>query len=189
MTFGYVLSVASRDLSGLKMLDWGGGIGHYYQLARQLHPWLEIDYHCKDVPLLAEHGRKTFPQQHFYADESCLENAYDLVMASGSLQFSEDWKGVLGRLAAAARGHLYLTLLPIVEHVPSFVFVQRPYAYGYDTEYLGWCLNRDELLAAARDHSLYLVRELVMGHQPLIVGAKEQNLYRGFLFSKQSSHA
>lgn len=189
MTFGYVLSLVSRGLPGLKMLDWGGGIGHYYQLARQLHPELEIDYHCKDVSLLAAHGRKTFPQQHFYADESCLENTYDLVMASASLQYSEDWKGVLGRLAAAARGHLYLTLLPIVEHAPSFVFVQRPYAYGYDTEYLGWCLNRDELLAAARDHSLSLVRELVMGHQPLIVGAKEQNLYRGFLFSKQSSPA
>lgn len=186
MSFGYVLSVAAGSGQWLKMLDWGGGIGHYFHLARQLHPNIHFYYHCRDVPLLAEQGRVFCPEQHFSADDACLQDSYDLVMASGSMHFSEDWKGLLGRLAKASRGHVYVTLLPTVTQTPSFVFVQRPYSYGYETEYLGWCVNRDELLTAARECSLLLVREMVMGHRPFIVGAPEQNAYRGFLFSKQS---
>lgn len=185
MSFGYVLSVARGGGRRLKMLDWGGGVGHYYQLARRLHPEIELDYHCKDVPLLAEQGGEFCPEQRFSADDACLEDSYDLVMASGSMHYSEDWHGLLGRLAKASRGYVYVTLLPTVLDAPSFVFIQRPYAYGYETEYLSWCVNRDELLIAARECSLLLVREMVVGHQPLIMGAPEQNVYRGFLFSKQ----
>lgn len=186
MSFGYVLSVAAGAGRRLKMLDWGGGVGHYFHLAQRLHPDMDIEYHCKDVPLLAEQGRVFCPDQHFSADEACLEDSYDLVMASGSMHYSEDWPGLLARLAKASSGYVYLTLLPTVMKAPSFVFVQRPYAYGYETEYLSWCVNRDELLTAAQECSLLLVREMVVGHQPLIMGAPEQNVYRGFLFSKQS---
>ena len=56
MSFGYVLSVAAGPGRRLKMLDWGGGVGHYFHLARRLLPEMEIEYHCRDVPLLAEVG-------------------------------------------------------------------------------------------------------------------------------------
>jgi hypothetical protein len=38
----------------------------------------------------------------FREDESCLERTYDLVVASSSLQYAEDWRGLLDRIAAAA---------------------------------------------------------------------------------------
>jgi putative methyltransferase (TIGR04325 family) len=182
MTYAYVLALASRNKGTLSILDWGGGIGHYYLLARALLPNVRIDYHCKDVPVLAEYGAQLFPEQHFYTDDSCLERTYDVVMANTSMHYIEDWQGLLADLAGATQGHLYITGLPTVLHAPSFVFVQRAYAYGYNTEYQGWCLNREEFLKCAEAARLDLLREFLVGHKPFIHRAPEQNEYRGFLF-------
>jgi putative methyltransferase (TIGR04325 family) len=182
MTFAYVLGLVTHLRERVSFLDWGGGLGHYYLLARQLQPGVGIEYHCKELPLLAQQGARLFPDQHFTSDERCLARTYDFVMASTSLQYEEDWCRLLARLARATAGLLYVTGLPVVEHAASFVFVQRPYPYGYDTEYLAWCLNRDEFLTEAVNTSLALVREFVVGYRPPISGAPEQNEYRGFLF-------
>lgn len=150
-------------------------------LAQALLPGVEIEYHCKDVPLLCDYGAQLFPQQHFYADERCLERSYDFVIASTSMHYTEGWQTLLRRLAGATASYLYIANLPTVQQAPSFVFVQRPYQYGYDTEYLAWCLNRTEFLHTAEQAGVQLLREFVYGHQPVIWGAPEQNTYRGYL--------
>ena len=182
MAFGYALALAARKQDRLSMLDWGGGIGHYYLLAQALLPGVEIEYHCKDVPVLSEYGAQLFPEQHFCSDERCLERVYDFVLASTSMHYTEEWQILLQRLADATRDYLYVADLPTVLEAPSFVFVQRPYEYGYNTEYLGWCLNQAEFLHTAERAGLHLLREFVYGHQPFIHGAPEQNAYRGYLF-------
>ena len=182
MSFAYAVALAAHRLESLSMLDWGGGIGHYYLLARSLLPNVRIDYHCKDVPVLAEYGAQLFPEQHFYTDESCLERTYDFVTASASLHYTEDWQTLLAALAEATRGYLYVTRLPTVLQAPSFVFIQRPYAYGYNTEFLGWCLNRASFLSEAEESGLTVVREFVIAERPSIANAPEQCQYRGFLF-------
>ena len=187
MTYAYALSLSTRHKSSISMLDWGGGIGHYYLLSQKLVPDLGIDYHCKDVPVLAEYGRSLFPQAHFYTDETCLERKYDFVLASASFQYSQDWVSALKGLAQATAGYLFITRLPIAHHVPSFVIVQRPYQYGYDTEYLGWCLNRNEFLKVAENAGLKLVREVIAQASPHVTLAPEQPEYWGFLFSSPST--
>ncbi len=182
MSFGYVLALAARDKEHLSMLDWGGGIGHYFLLAETLLPDVDVEYHCKDVPVLSDYGAQLFPGQRFYADDRCFERVYDLVMASTAMHYEEDWQALLQRLAGATRNYLYIAQLPTVQEAPSFVFAQRPYQYGYNTEYLSWCLNRKEFLGAAERSGLHLLREFVYGHQPFIHGAPEQNVYRGYLF-------
>ena len=187
LTFGYVLGLAAQDRSAVSMLDWGGGIGHYCLLAHALLPDVALEYHCKDLPLLAFAGRELLSEGHFYSDESCLDRHYDLVMASASLHYSQDWQAALAGLSGATGRYLYLASMPIVLDAPSFVFVQRPRAFGYRTEYLAWCLNRQEILAVAENQGLRLVREFVYGHAPHIVNTPEQNLYRGFLFVRTGS--
>jgi putative methyltransferase (TIGR04325 family) len=182
MVFGYVLALAARKKDRISILDWGGGIGHYYLLSQTLLPGVKIDYHCKDVPVLCEYGAKLFPQQYFYTDERCFERAYDFVMASTSIHYTEDWQTLLQHLTDATSGYLYIANLPTVQQASSFVFVQRPYQYGYNTEYLGWCINRTEFLHTTERAGLHLLREFVYGHQPFIHGAPEQNTYRGYLF-------
>src|SRR5207244_253678 len=85
----YALTLATRHKHAVRMLNWGGGMGHYYLLSRALVPDLEIDYHCKDLPLLAKHGSQLLSSVHFHTDESCLASTYDFVLASGSLHYTE----------------------------------------------------------------------------------------------------
>jgi putative methyltransferase (TIGR04325 family) len=185
MTYAYALSLSTRHKSSISMLDWGGAIGHYYLLSEKLVPDLEIDYHCKDVPVLAEYGRSLFPKAHFYTDETCLERQYDFVLVSGSFQYSQDWASALKALAQATAGYIFVTRLPIVHQAPSYVMVQRPYQYGYNTEYLGWCLNRGDFLQCAHNAGLALIREFVVELLPPIHRAPEQPEHWGFLFRKE----
>ena len=187
MTYGYSLAIATRHKSAISMLDWGGGIGHYYLLSQKLIPGLQIEYHCKDVPVLAAHGQTLFPEAHFYTDETCLQQKYDFVLASTSLQYSEDWQSIFRRLADATADYLFVTRLPIVHQSASYVMVQRPYQYGYNTEYLGWCLNRQEFLNYSKMASLRLVQEFSVERLPLIHNAPEQPEHWGFLFQKEET--
>jgi putative methyltransferase (TIGR04325 family) len=184
MCFGYSLARAAHMKTSLSFLDWGGGIGHYAMMAQTLLPQVELDYHCKDLPLMAEYGQRLLPTAHFYSDEACLTRSYDFVMASSSLHYSPEWSQLLRKLALAAAEYLYITRLPVVHNSGSFTFVQRPYAYGYNTEYCGWCLNRDEFVGHASKADLTLVREFVTGEAPFITNAPDQCEYRGYLFRR-----
>jgi putative methyltransferase (TIGR04325 family) len=183
VSYAYVLALAARRRDRISLLDWGGGVGHYLALSRALVPGVEIDYHCRDVPVLAEHGRELFPEASFYDDDSCLQRSYDLVLASASLQYAPDWKATLAALAGATDGLLYVTRAPVALRSPSFVVLQRAYDYGYDTEYLGWVFNREELLATAREAGGRLVREFLLSAWLSAAGAPEAPVtHRGFLF-------
>jgi putative methyltransferase (TIGR04325 family) len=184
VSFGYVVACAARKRDSLSILDWGGGVGLHYHLARALVPGLAIDYSCKELPPVAALGRELLPSATFYEDESCFERRYDFVMASSSLQYEERWQATLGRLAEASAAYLFLTRVPVVERAPSFVLVQRPYTAGLDAEYLSWAFNRRELADCASRAGLRLVREFLLGFRPDVVGAPEQDETRAFLFAR-----
>ena len=86
---------------------------------------------------------------------------YDLVIASSSLHYSQDWQRTLCSFRAA-RSYLYVTRVPVAFHAASFVVLQRAYEYGYDTEYLGWVINRRALLAEAASSGVVLDREFLV---------------------------
>jgi len=120
------------------------------------------------------------------SDDWAHARRYDLVLASGSLQYSEDWAATLGGLAGAAERYLYVTRLPVALRVESFVVMQRAHRYGYDTEYLGWVVNRDELIDRARAAGLELVREVLLPAWLSAEGAPEAPTdHRGFLFVRR----
>jgi putative methyltransferase (TIGR04325 family) len=184
MSFGYVLARAAQGRKHLSMLDWGGGIGHYCIYAQTLLPGLEVDYYCRDLPNLVSAGRSVLPGATFYTSEDeALARRYDLVVASSSLHYSRDWRPLLAGLAAATTGYLYVTRQPFVKKADSFVVVQRPHRFGYETEYPGWFLNRDEFLTAAGELGLKLEREFLIWEIPDVPNAPEAADYRGFLFS------
>jgi putative methyltransferase (TIGR04325 family) len=185
VSYAYVAAVAARGRERLSILDWGGGLGHYEPLTRALLPSVELEFYCKEVPALVERGRELLPHVTFYADRSCLERRYDLVLASGSLQYGEDWSTLLGDLAGAAADLLFVTRLPVALEAPSFVVLQRAHRYGYDTEYLGWVVNRDDLLTAAPGSGLTLVREFLLSAWFSAPGAPEAPVeHRGYLFRR-----
>ena len=183
LSFAYVLARAAYGREHLRVLDWGGGLGHYEALARSVMPELELDWHCREVPGVVRAGERVNPDVTFHTGDDCLQQSYDLVLVSGSLQYEVEWQSRLGRLAAATTGYVLVTRLPIALHAPSFVILQRAQAYGYATEYAGWVISREELLAAAADSGLGLERELLLDAMLAGIGAPEEPvLHRGFLF-------
>jgi putative methyltransferase (TIGR04325 family) len=188
MAYGYVLALAARKKDRLSLLDWGGGTGHYKLISEALLPQVAIEYHCKDVPLLARAGRELQPSGTFYDnDDDCFARDYDLVVANGSLEYSEDWKSVVGRLAAASRGYLYVGRLPVVHQAGSFTAIQRPSRHGYVTEYVSWVLNRQDFLRHVEGLGMILIREILVGEGPAIRGAPERCEFSSFLLAHAGS--
>jgi putative methyltransferase (TIGR04325 family) len=190
MAFAYVLALAARRRERISVLDWGGGLGHYYLLARAVVPDLELDYHCKDFTHMCRLGRELLPEVHFHDTvEGVRGKRYDLVIASSSLHYSENWREVASDLVAMTGSYLFITRMPIVLRSRSFVVVQRPHGLNYRTEYFGWFLNRGELVDTLQALGMTMLREFLIDERPFVHRAPEQCEYRGFLWRPSHGRA
>ncbi|MEX1993677.1 MAG: hypothetical protein WD929_03355 [Steroidobacteraceae bacterium] len=176
--FGYVLALAAVDKQKLTVLDYGGNLGDYYWLGTALVPDVDLEYHCKELPQVAEAGRRLTPAVTWHTDDGCLAQRHDLVMFSSSLQYLPGWQDILRRAAQSARGYLFLSDVPTVCDVPSYVVTQRS---GGMTN-LQYQLNRSEIVDTVERAGLRLIREFAMGAHPPVANAPEQPTCRGWLF-------
>lgn len=184
MTFGYVVSRTLCKSSEISILDWGGGVGHYFLIGKSLFPESKMAYTCVDTPVMCQLGKHRLPSVRFLPNlDNIADERYDLVMASSSLHYVQDWREVFRGLAKMSCHYVYITRTPFVKKHPSFVVVQRPYQYGYETEYKGWCINTSEFLRIAKDLGLILEREFLVAECIDFSGIPEKAEYRGFLFS------
>jgi putative methyltransferase (TIGR04325 family) len=183
ISYAYVLALAAHKKDRISVLEWGGALGHYYLVGKAVLPDVAIDYHVKEVPLMAQAGKQLNPEVHWYDDESCLERDYDLVMMTGCIPYMQDWTDVLHRIARAVKKYLFLFRLPVVEYSPSFVAIQRL----YHSQMLHQQLNQTEFLDAVKETGLTLVREFVVGDRPYIKAAPEQCEIRGWLFKRETT--
>ncbi len=185
MSYGYVLALAARKKDRLKILDWGGGIGHYYLYSKALLPDVALEYHCHDLPNLCRLGVKLLPDVRFHESSTGpFGEQYDLVISSSSLHYFEKWQEVVRDLAALTAEYLYIARLQCVKNLPSFVVVQKPHSHGYQTEYLSWLINRGELVSCIEKSGLELRREFIYDEDWIIRKAPEKGECRGFLFRR-----
>jgi len=183
ISYAYVLALAAHKKDRISVLDWGGSLGHYYLLGKAVLPDVSIDYHVKEVPLMAKAGKELNPEVNWYTDETCLEKEYDLIMMNGSLLYLEDWARVLHRTARAVREYLFLFRLLVVQNSSSFISIERL----YHSQMLHQQLNQSELLEAVNETGLTLIREFVVGDPPYIKNAPEQCEMRGWLFKRMTT--
>jgi putative methyltransferase (TIGR04325 family) len=179
--FGYVLALVARDKQKVTVLDYGGNLGDYYWLARALVPAIELDYHCKELPLVADTGRQITPDVTWHTDNACFDEAYDLVMFSSSLHCLQDWQGILRRASRSARCYLLLSDVPTVRRVPAFVVTQR----SGSMTHLQCQMNRSEIVDTVERAGLRLIREFEMGPHPRVASAPEQSTCVGWLFERK----
>jgi hypothetical protein len=135
----------------------------------------------------APKGSEVLPEVTFYDADECFERSYDMVIASNSLRYEEDWQQLLRQLVHGSANSAFLTHVRTVRQQHSFVVLQRAHRYGYATEYLGWVLNRDEVLRAARTAGLELERELGRLPELTVAGAPEPFPHSGLLFRADRS--
>ena len=182
----YAVSRASRQKGSLKLLDWGGGVGHQYGLLRSLLPDIALDYTCFDLPVSVKLGGKRFPEARFTSDLKCLEQKYELIIANGSLHYFPQWAEVTRQMAEAATGFLFITMLPVILDADSCVMIQQ-WTNPDGSRYAGpeWFISRRELIELCDRKKFRLERELVCGYSPVIQGFTTD--YRGFLFERATA--
>jgi putative methyltransferase (TIGR04325 family) len=180
ITYGYVLALAAHSKYEVSVLDYGGGLGHYYQLGKALLPGIGLKFYCKEVPGIAETGKQLNPDIQWFTDDSCLKQTFDLVMISSSLQYLEHWQEFLRAVPPSVGEYLFLSRIPVVEKSDSFVSVQK----AYDTKMLHWQFNRKLLLQTVESAGFSLLREFVTGDRPYIKNAPEQCELCSWLFRK-----
>jgi putative methyltransferase (TIGR04325 family) len=150
-----------------------------------LFPALKLSYVIKDFPRFCEAGSELLPDVKYLSDESqALSRSYDFVFASGSLHYTRDHYGLLGRLCESAAEWLMITRVPVVQNQDDFLVIQRPYVHGYMTEYPGWFINRQRLLGFVTARGFRLERELLVAEEPDVPNAPERARYHGFLFRR-----
>jgi putative methyltransferase (TIGR04325 family) len=181
ITYGYVLALAAHLKTSLTVLDYGGGLGHYFQIGKALLPEVDFMYSCKEVAQMAEAGQQLNPEIQWYTDDSCFSTTFDLVIVGGSLQYIEKWQNFLQSLSTAVGGYLYLTGIPVTDNGDSFVAIQN----SCGTRMLHWQFSKNELLKVINDFGLDLVREFVLEDCPFIKNAPSQCKMRGWLFRKK----
>lgn len=182
ISYAYVLALAAHKKDRISVLDWGGSLGHYYLIGKAVLPDVSIDYHVKEVPLMVKAGKQLNQDVHWYDDEICLKRDYDLIMINGSLLYLEDWADVLNRIARSVKEYLFLFRLPVVQHSPSFISIERLYG----SQMLHLQLNQTELMKAVKKTGLTLIREFVVGEPPYIKNAPEQCEMSGWLLKREA---
>ena len=180
LAFGYVLALTARHKDKITILDYGGNLGEYYWISKALVPGVELEFHCKELPVIAAAGRLVSPDVIWHMDDECLDGSYDLVMFSASLPYLRDWKTVLRRAAQATRQYLFLGDIPSVRNVATYVVTQRS---GGVTN-LGYLFNRSEITDTVQGTGLRLLREFTMGPHVPVANAPEQPMYAGWLFAR-----
>lgn len=181
LTFAFVLALAAREHDTLSVLDYGGNLGEYYWIGRTVVPGITLDYHCEELPGVAAAGRALNPTVTWHTDHSCFNRTYDMVMLCSSLECLPDWRATLRDAAAAAHRYLFITAVPTVSSVPSFVGRQRT---GGRTHLLN-LLNRAEIIATIEAAGLHRRQEFAMGGLPTVANAPEQPARTGWLFERR----
>lgn len=186
-SFAYPLLLASMNKNTVEILDWGGGIGHYGIIAESLlkPTRTALKYHCYDLNKFCISGATLNPNYiYFDTPATALNKTYDLIIASSSIWYEKDWKTALSNLANSTSDYLYITRMNFIADKPSYVAIQRPSIFGYNTEYMCWILNENEFVDYAKSIGLLIVREIFIGHSYPIFKAPEQGKFKGFIFKK-----
>lgn len=180
LQFGLVVARAPGGTRGvLRILDYGGGFGAHAHALKRLLPDLSFQYTVCELPEFCELGRKLNPDVRFVSSLAEAGTGYDLVYASSSVQYTQDWQKLVRDLCAASAGSVFVTRTPFVATSNSFVVMQR--AYG--TEYPGWVFNQHEFVQTVQKVSSRKLREVFVNGRGLAVrGAPEPNVHLGLLF-------
>jgi putative methyltransferase (TIGR04325 family) len=183
LQFAYALALASRGRERVRVLDWGGGMGFLSLVAAELLPDLALDFHVKELPAICAAGRELMPHVVFFADERWVDECFDLVIASSSFQYVEDWGALLCGFArtVGSGGYLFLQQVPTALGVRSFNV--RQYAYG--GSFTSWVFGREELLDAAQSAGLVLLREFLDESRGTVGGAPADWMSRGYLLARR----
>ncbi len=140
-----LVSVNSKG-GKVSILDFGGGLGSgYISVVAGCTSRDAVDYHIVDTKNICRAGKSYYKddrQIHYY---DCLPKeiqSVDIVHLCSSLQYIEDWKGLLYDIAAYNPQYILLVDVPAGD-IPTYATVQN----YYESKIPYWFFNVNDIIS------------------------------------------
>ncbi len=134
----------------LRVIDFGGGMGNGYVAMRAtLRGDAQLDYHIVELLEVCAKAQDLFGPEEgpvFHRDFPTAENRFDLAHVGSALQYADDWRDVLAKLAGYQPSFILLSDL-LAGDIETFVTLQ--YYYGDLIPMRFFCM--DEVMRAMDD--------------------------------------
>jgi len=149
-----IAGMVMADQGFVKILDFGGGMGFtFYPVYLSLPDKKKFEYHIVEVFNVCESGKSFYegiPEIKFHS--VLPQGNFDIVNMGSSLQYIEDWKGMLNTLARYKSQYFLLSDLP-AGNIPTYVTVQN----YYDSKIPVWFFNVSEIIDTLTDLNYQLI--------------------------------
>ena len=123
-----VAALLARDRQPLRILDFGGGLGgQAIETFAALHEGVELEFHIVEVDEICVKGRELLgdqPRVTFHADWPDDPETVHLAHLGSSLQYVQDWGGVLRKIAAFSPETILFSDL-LAGDIPSYASGQN----------------------------------------------------------------
>jgi putative methyltransferase (TIGR04325 family) len=183
MQFALVVARAALGCDHLRLLDFGGGFGTHSLAVSRLLPGLEPEYTVCELPGFCEIGQVLNPQLRFVRGLAQAGTGYQLVYASGAVQYERDWRKLVADLCRASSRSLFITRTPFVYDFPAYVTIQR----AYKTAYPGWVFNYHEFVTEVARNGFSLKEVFINGPGIPVRGVTRPNVHLGLLFERDGA--
>lgn len=129
---------------GSTVFDFGGNVGTYYlQYKRYFHYGNSLKWTVCDLPMIVKAGKANNSEANLYFTENAEEaNGTDIFLASGSLQYIDDFATMIGSLERKPK-HLLINRLPLYDG-KRFVTLQN----GGEVFYPQYVFNKNEFISS-----------------------------------------
>jgi putative methyltransferase (TIGR04325 family) len=165
----------------LSILDFGGGLGHYYQITKIKLLETQINFNCIEMPSMAKIGKLVNPDVHWYTDESYAKKTYDLVMVNGSLQYMREWQSTLKKLADLASDYMLISRLPVAKNNQRGYVAMQIYN---GAKLLIYIFSHAEILQAFGALGFDIVEEAIVEDPTYVRNAPEQFEVKGWILKR-----
>lgn len=135
------------------ILDFGGGLGIGFMTLAESIPMdlCRVGYTIVEGPQVSALGARTLGNMVSYTATLPTTGEYSLIHAASSLQYIEDWQGLLQQLTALEARYILLSDVS-AGHIKTFATLQN--YYGCLIPH--WFLNLDELMEVFSKHGYTL---------------------------------
>ena len=150
-----VAAFAMQDGRKSRILDFGGGLASSYLSVMGAVPDSDaIEFHVLESRVICECGRTEFASHAnlFFHTEMPLGIDFDIVHAGRSMQYVDDWRGLLRTFAERNAKYILLAGL-LAGDIKPFVTAQNYYGCKIPVRFL----NRDQVIRAMEDLGYRLV--------------------------------
>lgn len=143
----FLAALVSANSKGGKVsiLDFGGGLGSgYIYVTAGYGGQVVIDYHIVDSKSICQAGKSYFKDNRQIHYHYCLPKeiqSVDIVHLCSSLQYIEDWKGLLRDLARYNPQYVLLVDVPAGD-IPTYATVQN----YYESKIPYWFFNVNDII-------------------------------------------